>query len=664
MRPRELAATFACLMVLLTVPLAARAQTSASFQPLGLGPGGIASSATAVSADGSVVVGTFWIPNHPFCRFPGVGDCTFAPHGFRWEAGAFQDLGALNPNAPEVFPLAVSGDGSKIVGWSRAISGISSFERPFVWTAAGGMQELPNIPASVDARATGISRDGNVVVGHFLTLGVGGGDHAFLWSAGVMTDLGVVPGTRGSKALGVCGLGAAVVGNSTFAAAWRWRPNVGMENLGGAIARGCSVDGSVVVGDSFANNTTIATRWDPKNGLRTLGALGGIGSQAQAVSADGSVVVGDAGLPFVIIGGFSTSEFTAFRWSAGKMSQVSRILQSLGVTTPFCHSFSDAAPCPPGSWFLKVGNGVSADGSVIVGFAVDPDGNDHAFRAVVSTANAVCTPTTCAAQGKNCGTIPNGCGGTLTCGVCTAPQLCGGGGVANVCGLATLSSLALNPTSVVGGNPSTGTVTLTAAAPAGGAVATLASGGAAASVPASVTVAAGATSANFTVTTSAVTASTVTSISASLLGSTATALLTVNPAAACTPTTCAALGKNCGSIADGCGGTLLCGSCTAPQTCGGAGIANVCGTSTVSTALLTLTATGRTGETVSSSPVGLRVNVGTTGSASFATGTVVTLSVTNGRDAIWSGGCSSGGAKTKTCSVTINAATSVTANVQ
>jgi len=45
-----------------------------------------------------------------------------------------------------------------------------------------------------------------------------------------------------------------------------------------------------------------------------------------------------------------------------------------------------------------------------------------------------CTPTTCAAQGKNCGTIPNGCGGTLTCGACTAPQTCGGAGVANVCG--------------------------------------------------------------------------------------------------------------------------------------------------------------------------------------------------------------------------------------
>jgi hypothetical protein len=48
-----------------------------------------------------------------------------------------------------------------------------------------------------------------------------------------------------------------------------------------------------------------------------------------------------------------------------------------------------------------------------------------------------CTPTTCAAQGKNCGSISDGCGGTLTCGSCTSPQTCGGGSVANVCGSGT-----------------------------------------------------------------------------------------------------------------------------------------------------------------------------------------------------------------------------------
>jgi len=48
-----------------------------------------------------------------------------------------------------------------------------------------------------------------------------------------------------------------------------------------------------------------------------------------------------------------------------------------------------------------------------------------------------CTPVTSCPAGDNCGTIPNGCGGTLSCGICNAPQTCGGGGSANVCGPAT-----------------------------------------------------------------------------------------------------------------------------------------------------------------------------------------------------------------------------------
>jgi len=45
-----------------------------------------------------------------------------------------------------------------------------------------------------------------------------------------------------------------------------------------------------------------------------------------------------------------------------------------------------------------------------------------------------CTPTTCAAQGANCGTISDGCSGALDCGTCTAPATCGGDGTPNVCG--------------------------------------------------------------------------------------------------------------------------------------------------------------------------------------------------------------------------------------
>src|SRR5205814_1397889 len=101
----------------------------------------------------------------------------------------------------------------------------------------------------------------------------------------------------------------------------------------------------------------------------------------------------------------------------------------------------------------------------------------------------------------------------------------------------TRSTLSLNPTTVTGGDSSTGTVTLSGPAPSGGAQVALSSNDTSvATVPSSVTVAAGATSATFTVSTSAVTASTTVTISASYAGVTKTASLTVNPTAPPTPT--------------------------------------------------------------------------------------------------------------------------------
>jgi hypothetical protein len=133
-----------------------------------------------------------------------------------------------------------------------------------------------------------------------------------------------------------------------------------------------------------------------------------------------------------------------------------------------------------------------------------------------------CTPTTCMAQGKNCGSISNGCGGTLNCGMCGAPNTCGGGGTANVCGCTPMGCGTKNCGTIsdgCGGTPSCGTCMLPQTCGGSG--------------------------------------------TANVCG--------------CTPTTCAAQGKNCGAIADGCGSTLVCGACVSPDTCGGGGIANVCG---------------------------------------------------------------------------------------
>jgi LmbE family N-acetylglucosaminyl deacetylase len=95
---------------------------------------------------------------------------------------------------------------------------------------------------------------------------------------------------------------------------------------------------------------------------------------------------------------------------------------------------------------------------------------------------------------------------------------------------AVLSSLTLNPTSVVGspllGN-STGTVTLDGPAPAGGAVVLLSDDSSAASVPSTVTIPAGATSATFTVRTGIVLLSTTARITATYRGASRSANLQI-----------------------------------------------------------------------------------------------------------------------------------------
>jgi trimeric autotransporter adhesin len=94
----------------------------------------------------------------------------------------------------------------------------------------------------------------------------------------------------------------------------------------------------------------------------------------------------------------------------------------------------------------------------------------------------------------------------------------------------TLSSLTLNPASVVGGMQSaTGTVTLSGPAPSGGAQVTVSSNNSAASVPSSVTISAGATSATFTVNTSPVTSPASVTITASYGAVSKSSMLTVTP---------------------------------------------------------------------------------------------------------------------------------------
>lgn len=92
-----------------------------------------------------------------------------------------------------------------------------------------------------------------------------------------------------------------------------------------------------------------------------------------------------------------------------------------------------------------------------------------------------------------------------------------------------LSSVTVNPTSVVGGASSTGTVTLNGTARTGGAVVTLTSNNPAAAVASTVTVASGSSTATFSISTAPVTASIPVTVSATYITTASTSLTVTAP---------------------------------------------------------------------------------------------------------------------------------------
>ena len=121
-----------CLLYMWTsdssIPAAPRAQLATSFEPLGLGPAGVVS----VESNAHDHRCTAW------SSLESTGVRQPIPHSARIPvAGVNRDarIGALNPNAPEVQPLAVPRwlQDRRLVAGNEGLSGRS-------WTAAGGMR--------------------------------------------------------------------------------------------------------------------------------------------------------------------------------------------------------------------------------------------------------------------------------------------------------------------------------------------------------------------------------------------------------------------------------------------------------------------------------------------------------------------------------------------
>ena len=82
---------------------------------------------------------------------------------------------------------------------------------------------------------------------------------------------------------------------------------------------------------------------------------------------------------------------------------------------------------------MSVAAGFCADGPTVL----VPDGTSNGSVTLNLTCKAqcstVCVPTTCMAQGKDCGAISDGCNMVLDCGTCHPPLRCGAT-TPNVCG--------------------------------------------------------------------------------------------------------------------------------------------------------------------------------------------------------------------------------------
>jgi probable HAF family extracellular repeat protein len=379
--------TVSALSGVLAACMGATDANAAQFMGLGDLPGGpFISSASGVSADGSVVVGRSAVrrvikPGVPFPQ-----QFTFY-RAFRWtqEAGMV-GLGTLSSSTDATsFGHAVSADGSTVVGVSgvqTTTTSLPSQAEAFRWTEATGMIGLGHLPGGVTSVAYDVSENGSVIVGRS---GSAPGQQAFRWTqnSGIV-GLGDLPGGAfTSEAYGVSADGTITVGEgisrSGYEAFRRRRGSamVGLGDLPGgdflSSASAVSDDGSVVVGYGSSAEGDVgreAFRWTQSGGIAGLGRPEGFEiSRANAVSADGSVVVGDAISP----------GNEAFIWDAVHGMRLLRdaLVNEFGLGINLS------------GWTLNSATGVSADGQVIVGYGRNPSGGTEAWIARLDASTAL-----------------------------------------------------------------------------------------------------------------------------------------------------------------------------------------------------------------------------------------------------------------------------------
>jgi len=231
----------------------------------------------------------------------------------------------------------------------------SSTMLPCLARADDDFQGLGFLPGTNVSVTTGLSANGQVVIGAGFTSGSNAYQYSFVWANGVMNQINGV-GIL-SQPTGVSADGSVVVGYSfgSFATGWVWTASGGAVPFGPpqgftfAFPSAVSSDGSIIVGTASGNLQPQAFRWTQNGGTVLLGVLpGDTDSSANAVSGNGIVVVGQSNNNIIQ---------RAFRWTqTGGMTDLGS-LPGATFTTPTATNF---------------------DGSVVVGYSISNAA--HAFR--------------------------------------------------------------------------------------------------------------------------------------------------------------------------------------------------------------------------------------------------------------------------------------------
>ena len=344
-----------CATALVTT-LAGTALGQATFTGIGdLAGGASASFALGLSADGTKVVGSG----------TAAGDVARA---ILWSAGTMTAItdpaGTYTPSAAHAIA-----DNGVIVGVAAGPRGPEAFKyntgggnrfRPLGGTIAGGF---------FGSAAWAVSASGGTVVGSRENDGFQ--VEAARWDGPGITGLGFLdlPAAT-SKALGISADGTTIVGGSDAPDGYRAfvlgadgvMHQLPFDQATESEARAVSSNGTVIVGEVVGPGFTHAVRWtgnDPED----LGVLpGGFNfSTATDCSADGSVVVGRSSGPLGTL---------ACVWRPGTgLEIVETLLKDSGLNLE--------------GWSLTSATGVSADGRIVCGTGINPEGHDEGWIATL-----------------------------------------------------------------------------------------------------------------------------------------------------------------------------------------------------------------------------------------------------------------------------------------